>query len=57
LTKYDLARMVPFCICSKELEIERENHDLVMDGPFAEPDEYFRAPATTNKHCQMWHQT
>ncbi len=33
--------MVPFCICSKELEIERENHDLVMDGPFAEPDEYF----------------
>ena len=41
LTKLDLARMIPTAICTKELELEKNNHDLVMDGPFAEPDEFF----------------
>lgn len=33
--------MIPFALCSKELDIERNNHDLVMDGPFDQPDEFF----------------
>ena len=41
LTKLDLARMIPVALCTKELEIERNNRDLVVDGPFAEPDEFF----------------
>ena len=41
VSKAELAKLIPFALCSKELEIERTNPDLVMDGPFAEPDEYF----------------
>jgi hypothetical protein len=39
LTLSDFASMVPFAVSS--LEVMPQNQDLVMDGPFAEPDEYF----------------
>jgi len=55
ITLSDFAFMVPFAVSTRQFA--RKNKDLVMSGPFEEPDEYFRAPATTNKHCQMWHQT
>ena len=55
ITLSDFAFMVPFAVSTRQFA--RKSKDLVMSGPFEEPDEYFRAPATTNKHCQMWHQT
>ena len=39
LTLSDFASMVPFAVSS--LEVMPQIQDLVMDGPFAEPDEHF----------------
>lgn len=39
LSLSDFASMVPFAVST--LEILPQNSDLVMSGPFEEPDEYF----------------
>jgi len=37
----DFASIVPFAVST--LEFMPQNADIVVDGPFAEPDEYFLA--------------
>ena len=39
LTITDFAKFTPFAVSS--LEFMPQNKDLVMNGPFTEPDEYF----------------
>ena len=38
-TPSDFAKSIPFAI--SDLELTKQNNDLVMSGPFAEPDEFF----------------
>ena len=39
LTLSDFASMVPFAVSTRQFA--RKSKDLVMSGPFEEPDEYF----------------
>ena len=38
-TLTDFAKFTPFAV--SDLEFTPQNNDLVMDGPFAEPDSFF----------------
>ena len=41
VSKLELSRMIPVALCTKELDLERNNRDIVVDGPFSMPDGYY----------------